>query len=150
VVSTNLQLKIKFIENDNPLQNPHPRIKRNWPFKSSQDNANIINSYYQAQPGDSKFVKHIQKPFARYVGRAFGDEFPKVRDSLIDYQNRGYSFTMAHMPWNGWKPANWVRNPNNDELERTNPYNSINEYGGSSFLNKHAQPYYRFFRRNGN
>lgn len=148
-----LQFSIKYkfclIDDDYPIQNLHPRFKRNWPFRSSQQNANKINQYYRPRPSDGWFTRHIQKPFARYVGRAFGDEFPRVRDSIMSYQNQGLSFTHAHMPWTGYAPSNWVLNSNNDYQERSNPYNGYNPYvyGQESVFSHH--PAYDVFRRNG-
>lgn len=94
----------------------------NGPFDSSRQNAETVNSYYQTRPADGWYKRYIERPVARYVGRAFGDEFPLVRNSIMDHQNRGYSFVMSHMPWTGWAPKNWKLNANNDYQEVQSKY----------------------------
>lgn len=101
----------------------HLRAKRNWPLDSSRANAQIVNNYYQGKPDDDFITRYVQKPFARYVGRALGDEFSAVRDSIIDYQNRGYDFSDAHRLDTGYNPVNWMQyNWNNDQDEANDPY----------------------------
>lgn len=132
----------------NPSPNVHSRVKRNWPFRSSQRNADIVNSYYQGKPEDTWWIKNVEKPFARYIGRAFGDEFPRVRDSLIEHQNEGKSFWEAHQFDTGYHPRNWVAyNWDNDNEEDTEPYNGVNQFGESPFLNYFS--FYHNLIRNG-
>ena len=118
-------------DNHNPSHNTHPRVKRNWPFHSSQQNADKVNEYYRVRSDDSWLIANVQKPLARYVGRSFGDEFPKVRDSLMEHQNQGVGFWTAHLPNKGFHPRNWrAYNRNNEQQERTNPYDGVNKYKG--------------------
>ena len=131
-----------------PAQTRHSRVKRNWPFRSSQRNADIINSYYQAKPEDTWWVQNVEKPFARYVGRAFGDEFPRVRDSIMEHQNNGMGFWESHNFEAGTHPKNWIAyNWGNDDEESTNPYNGVNQFGESPFLSQFN--FYNDLLRNG-
>ncbi len=78
-------------------------------FDSSKTNAGIANRNYQ------------NDPIQRWVATNFGDEFPKMRDDLIERKNQGEGAVERH--FNAWmNPSNWEVDPNNDLKEKADPY----------------------------
>lgn len=98
------------------------RVGPLWLFRSSQDNADIVNEGFK------------NNPIARSLALAYGDEFPKLRDDLIERTRSGTDSILQRHLSAATNLQNWRYERENNKQEMENPYKRSGGGGGISSL----------------
>ena len=91
-------------------------------FRSSASNAEIVNEGFK------------NNPIARSLALAYGDEFPKLRDDLIEKSRSGGQSVLQRHLSAATNLQNWRLNRDNNKEEMENPYKRSGGAGGGGIL----------------
>lgn len=98
------------------------RVGPLWLFRSSADNAEIVNEGFK------------NNPIARSLALAYGDEFPKLRDDLIERTRSGSDSILQRHLSAFTNLQNWRYERENNKKEIEGPYKRNGGGGGGGPL----------------